>query len=203
MKGTFESRHPEWDLMYISGLTAREIADVCHANIATVHFHLRVHGEQKAHADALQARWERKPPESWRKRLNEVLEFKQSNGRLPLANCGKYEKGLSTWLSKQRRELSSGLLTPGKIKMLNSLTGWNISPQRKAQDERWEENFSSFIKFTNENNFLPRYHNYDSEYERKIGVWLHVQYQNRREGKLRIERLEKLNLAYPNWHSSW
>lgn len=41
MVGWDVSRHPEWDMMFTAGLTAREIADRCKQNIATVHLHLK------------------------------------------------------------------------------------------------------------------------------------------------------------------
>lgn len=61
MVGWNASRHQAWNMMFTAGLTAREIADRCKQNIATVYLHLKK-GEKydtdffAQHATELEAR---------------------------------------------------------------------------------------------------------------------------------------------------
>lgn len=68
MAGWEVSRHPEWDMMYAAGLTAREIADRCHQNVATIHAHFQSReryepGTRATHEAALAARGADRPTE--------------------------------------------------------------------------------------------------------------------------------------------
>jgi len=59
--------------MHLAGLTAREIADLCHRGAATVHYHLqrREHyepGFRGKHEAALAVRGKNRPSTIWRRR---------------------------------------------------------------------------------------------------------------------------------------
>lgn len=90
------SRHPEWDQMHLAGLTARDIADLCHRGAATVHYHLqrREHyepGFRSKHEAALAARGKNRPSTIWRRRAKELAAFQSENGRLPRTTGSRTE----------------------------------------------------------------------------------------------------------------
>lgn len=205
MVGWDVSRHPEWDLMYIAGLTAREIADRCHQNIATVHSHLLKRekyapGFHAQHEAALEARGTNRPSTLWRQRAKAADEFQAAHGRLPRLGGESEERSLYIWLARQRRLYEKGLLPDAKVVLLKKLSGWNQSPQQ-VLNEAWQEKLASVSRFIAANNRIPRYKHHTSEQERVLGVWLHNQHQRRSKGTLLRWRLDALNTELPDWHS--
>ncbi|PQZ83729.1 helicase associated domain-containing protein [Arthrobacter sp. MYb222] len=206
MAGWEISRHPEWDLMYAAGLTAREISDLCHQNIATVHLHLRKRedytpGFQAKHEATLAARGPNRPTAKWRKRAKEALDFYSENKRLPQRNGGHDERSLFAWISEQRRQFNNGLLPKIKIAALQDLDNWKVNPWQQELDKKWERKLIFAIEFTNSQKRLPRYRGYSSDHERTLGVWLHNQNQRESLGKLELRRVQELNTKLPTWRN--
>lgn len=199
------SRHPEWDLMYLAGLTAREIADRCHKGVATVHLHLRMRekyepGFEEKHRTALAARGPNRPTTKWRNRVIEANDFYARMGHLPASNGGPAERSLHAWLAEQRRQFHRGLLPEAKFVLLAGLKGWDEEP-RQYLDEVWRTKLANLIEFIEQNGRIPQYRNYSSEREHVLGVWLHNQHQRRSANTLKKWRLEELNNAWPDWRS--
>ncbi|MGP7815469.1 MULTISPECIES: helicase associated domain-containing protein [Glutamicibacter] len=200
------SRHPEWDQLYLAGSTAREIAEACHRNVATVHYHLqrREHyepGFRSKHAAALAARRENDPPASWRRRAKEVAAFQAEHGRLPRTTGTRLELSLHHWLAEQRKLFEAGELPSSKIVLLQGIEGWNHDPRQQEVDELWRTRLASLSQYVAEHQCLPRYRNHASDTERSLGVWLHNQHQGRTKGTLPEWRREALDLAVPGWRS--
>lgn len=206
MTGWKESRHPEWDLMYSAGLTAREIADLCAHSISTVHFHLRKReqyepGFQSKHLEALRLRHPDRPSTQWRNQLNMMKEFTEKNGRLPISKAGPDEARLHSWLVNQQRSSARGEMSPGKIFLLDSVFEWRTTPRQDVLARHWLERLHMVADYFSQAGHFPRYRNYTTELEHTLGVWLHVQHQNRSQKKLPEERLTKLNETLPGWRS--
>jgi hypothetical protein len=66
-------------------------------------------------------------------------------------------------------------------------------------DARWEQRFAELSAYRAGGNDCPRHKSPDSEQERVLGIWLHVQRISRREGKLHPDREERLNDSLPGW----
>jgi hypothetical protein len=63
----------------------------------------------------------------WRRRLDEVVDFVSENNRLPVqtSTAPVGERRMSYWLSNQRAEHKSCVLTESRVEELNrSLPGW-------------------------------------------------------------------------------
>lgn len=207
MAGWEISRHPEWDLMYAAGLTAREIADLCGWSLSTVHFHLRRRekyqpGTQSKHVAALAARHPDRPSPRWRKQMTLMKEFSASRGRLPETSTNSDEIRLHAWLVSQRRSYTRGEMSPGKKYLLDSLGDWRSAPHKEILERHWLERLQMVADFYSQTGRFPRYRSYTTELEHTLGVWLHVQHQSRSQEKLSIDRRDKIDAILPGWKSS-
>lgn len=156
------SRHPEWDIMYAAGLTAREIADRCRQNVATIHAHFQSReryepGTRATHEAALAARGADRPTISWRKLLVEVMEFQKTHGRLPSYDGEDSERRLHRWVLAQRKAYRNDVMSTPKLVLLEDLTGWKIDVHQQELDETWRARLTSLIEFTDDNHRIPRY----------------------------------------------
>lgn len=200
------SRHPEWDMMYAAGLTVREIADICHQNVATVHLHLRVRekyapGLRANHEATLKERGPDRPSTQWRKSLKEVIGFQTTHGRLPRRDGDEFEQRLCRWLSLQRRAYESGGMSKAKFVLLNSLSGWSINDHQRELDDQWKAKLSELLDFVSKFEAMPRYKHFSTEHEHSLGVWLHYQHQRKSKKTLARWRLNALNETIPGWRS--
>lgn len=206
MVGWEVSRHPEWDMMYVAGLTVREIADRCRHKRNTVHLHLQVReqyqpGLRAQHEAALAARDPGRPTTAWRRRLREAEEFLAAQRRFPNHGGDPVEKSLQSWISEQRRAYHQGKLSTPKIVLLDSLPGWETSNRQLELDRQWHTRWGELKDYVAATGQLPRYKHYETEHEHSLGVWLHIQHQKRAENRLRLWRLEALDAAFPGWRS--
>lgn len=193
-------------MMYASGLTAREIADRCHANVATIHLHLRVRekhapGLHTTHAKALADRDPDRPSTRWRQRLTEVLTFQETHRRLPSSTGEGIERSLAQWVALQRNAYLKGGMSAAKIVLLDQLDGWTVDVPQQRRDERWKEMLEAVSTFVASTGQMPRYKTYATEHEHRLGVWLHHQHQARTENTLLFWRETALNEAVPGWRS--
>ena len=206
MAGWEMSRHPEWDMMYETGLTVREIADRCQRRCNTVQRHLQVRelhepGLRASHDAALKAREPNYPTTGWRRRLKEAQEFIALHGRLPNTGGDQTEQSLHNWIKGQRLAFNRGDMSKAKLVLLESLPGWNTATRERELDQQWHTRFSQFKDYIAATGQLPRHKNYETGHEHTLGVWLHIQHQKRIENKLRPWRLEALESALPDWRS--
>ena len=195
-------------MMFVAGLTAREIADLTKKNVATIHLHLKNREKYDAdffdkHVAALKARGPNRITTSWRKRVQEALDFHQRFGRLPRQTGDVMERSLASWLAEQRRLYEKNLLPVAKTVLLDPIPDWNVSSQRKAREFNWRNKLSLVIDFLEKEGRLPKYKTFATEEERVLGVWLHYQHQRRTENKLESWKLRELDTAIAEWHSQW
>ncbi|MGP7815027.1 Helicase associated domain protein [Glutamicibacter soli] len=193
-------------MMYAAGLTAREIADLCHQSVATVHVHLRVRekytpGFKATHQAALNERDPDRPSARWRTRLNEVISFQATHDQLPSRDGDEHEKALFRWVAVQRRAYETGRISKTKVELLKDLAGWTVNIHQNELDELWKTNLANLQDFISEFETMPRYKNFTTEHEHTLGVWLHCQHQRRAEQRLIQWRLDALDEAVPGWRS--
>ncbi|CAH0327169.1 hypothetical protein SRABI128_05833 [Microbacterium sp. Bi128] len=55
------------------------------------------------------------------------------------------------------------------------------------------------MAFRVEGNDWPRHHDYDSDHEHTLGVWIHTQRYKRRRGELDPAKVKLLDDAVPGW----
>jgi hypothetical protein len=92
-------------------------------------------------------------------------------------------------------------LDPAYRDGLARVPGW-VENRRKVEDEaRWYERLVELVDFRLEGNDWPRHHDYDSEREHTLGVWIHAQRYKRRRGELDLLKVKLLDDAAPGWQT--
>jgi hypothetical protein len=195
----------EWVLMYRLGLSWQRIAALVRAEPAAVGYHLAIarrqdpglEAEHQAAAGAVPV-----PYPTDLARMEEVITWVAAEGRLPDDRSGdRGERSMARWLSGRRREAAEGTLDPAYRDALAQVPGW-VENRRKVEDEaRWHERLAELVDFRLEGNNWPRHHDYDSEREHTLGVWIHAQRNKRRRGELDPLKVKLLDDADPGWQA--
>lgn len=126
-----------------------------------------------------------------------------------LVTSDHLERGfrLGQWIGTQRSDYASGILKDERRSRLETLRGWSWN----ILEDQWEHGFSKLEEFleTHGHACLPRYGIAGDGFD--LGQWGQVQRSRYKNGKLRsdrIERLEKLlgwswNLVLSNWFKKY
>lgn len=193
----------EWVLMYRLGLSRKRIAALVRVPPAAVGYHLVIArrqdpGLEAEHQAAVGA--VPYPSATDLARMAEVIAWVSAEGRLPDGRSGDQgERWMARWLSGRRREAAEGTLDPAYRDGLARVPGW-VENRRKVEDEaRWYERLAELVDFRLEGNDWPRHHDFDSEREHTLGVWIHAQRSKRRRGELDLLKVKLLDDAVPGW----
>lgn len=197
----------EWVLMYRLGLSRQRIAALVRVPPAAVGYHLVIarrhdpglEAEHQAAAGAVPVPY---PSPTDLARMEEVIAWVSAEGRLPDGRSGDQgERSMARWLSGRRREAAEGTLDPAYSDGLAQVPGW-VENRRKVEDEaRWHKRLAELVDFRLEGNDWPRHHDYDSEREHTLGVWIHAQRYKRRRGELDLLSVKLLDDAAPGWQT--
>jgi hypothetical protein len=195
----------EWVLMYRLGLSRKRIAALVRVHPALVGYHLVIArrqgpGLEAAHHAATVAK-PRPSPRSLA-RIDEVITWIRSEGRLPRDRSEhQEERSMARWLSERRREAAAGSLHPAYRDGLAPAPGWAGNPRAAADEARWHDRLAQLANFRAEGNDWPRHHDYASEREHTLGVWIHTQRYKHRRGELDPARIKLLDQAVPGWQT--
>ncbi|MGG5172408.1 helicase associated domain-containing protein [Pseudarthrobacter sp. J1738] len=201
-----DSRHPEWDLMFASGIPRPKIAELCQAKRGTVfaHFKSRIDKDPSVLAvhEANRLRGlDRRPTPGEQIRLSDLAEFVARESRFP-ATSGEHaadELGLGFWLSKQRHLAKTNELPHAVRAALDALGRWDQSEKASRDDQRWHEQCQALLAFYRATGRWPLYKVGTPEPEHGLGVWLHMQRQKKNAGKLPADQLAELGKLLPGW----
>ncbi|KUM37473.1 helicase-associated protein [Arthrobacter sp. EPSL27] len=197
----------EWVLMYRLGLSRKRIAELVRAEPAAVGYHLVIarcqdpglEAEHQAAAGAVPTPY---PSPADLSRMEEVVAWALVEGRLPDGRSSdRDERSMARWLSDRRREAAEGTLDPAYSRGLAQVPGWAENPRAAADEERWNQRLAQLVDFRHEGNDWPRHHDYDSEREHTLGVWIHTQRYKRRRGDLDPMKAKLLDAAVPGWQT--
>ena len=195
----------EWVLMYRLGLSRKRIADLVRAHPAVVGYHLVIgrrqdQGLEAEHHAAAGAKPGPSPTDL--ARMEEVIAWVSAEGRVPEGRSGdRDERAMARWLSGRRREAAEGILDPAYAEGLAQVPGWAENRWEVADEARWLGHLAELVDFRQEGNNWPRHHDYDSEREHMLGVWIHAQRYKRRRGDLDPVKVKLLDDAVPGWQT--
>ena len=195
----------EWVLMYRLGLSRKRIAELVRVHPAAVGYHLVIArrqdpGLEAEHHAAAGARTSLSPRSLTR--MEEVIAWVTAEGRLPRGHSeNRGERSMARWLSDRRREEAEGTLDQAYRDGLARVPGWAENRREMADEARWHDRLAELVDFRQEGNDWPRHHNYDSEREHTLGVWIHAQRYKRRRGDLDPVKVKLLDDAVPGWQA--
>ncbi|ACL42578.1 helicase-associated (plasmid) [Pseudarthrobacter chlorophenolicus A6] len=196
--------HGEWVEMYRRGIAPSRIAVLHAAPVTTVRFHLQVAkklepGLEAEHKKALPQ--PARPSAASLQTMQNVVAFCQAAGRLPSARAkSPNESMLGRWLYRRRQEALAGTLSPAIRDGLDVIPGWDLTTRRKADDEaRWQKRLQQVRTIRDAGGDWPRHQKTPDPDERILGVWLHGQRINYRQGRLAPEKESLLNELVPGW----
>lgn len=189
--------------MYRHGITSPKIAEGAGVAESTVRYHLHLAakaepGLRDDHKAA--ARKVTRHSSAGLRNLNDTIAFHAAAGRLPtMGGSTPRERALGVWLHRRRLDAVAGTLSPAYREALSVIPGWDTVPSLKARNEtRWEQRLSDLVRFREVQDW-PRHKSPDTEQERVLGVWLHVQRINHRQDTLDPVRKSRLDTLLPGW----
>ena len=121
------------------------------------------------------------PEFQWEEKFNELLAYKNKYGNLDIP---QNVIGLGEWVSTQRKNNKNGKLSDEKIARLNKIGFvWD------SYDFRWGERFRELLAYKGEHGDV----NVSSRYPEKLGLWVHTQRRDKRNGKLSADKIRQLD----------
>jgi hypothetical protein len=204
MKERRTAPDPEWVQMYRQGIPSPMIASGAGAAESTVRYHLRLAAQEdpglRAAHKAAVGRFGR-PTSAGVQNLNDTIAFYEAEGRLPTTG-GKTmrERSLGVWLHRRRQDAAAGTLSPAYREVLDAIPGWHqLSTRQADNDARWSQRLAELADYLSAGHDWPRHKDTDTEQERVLGVWLHVQRISRRQKTLSPDRDAQLDTVVPGW----
>ena len=197
----------EWVLMYRLGLSRKRIADLVRVHPAAVGYHLVIARRQdpglEAEHQAAAGAEPAGPSPTDLARMEEVIAWVSAEGRLPRwpfratgAN-GRWRGGCPSAGAKQPK----APLTRPTATVLPGCRGGPRTTGQLADEASWHDRLAELVDFRQEGNDWPRHHDYDSEREHTLGVWIHAQRYKRRRGELDPVKVKLLDDAVPGWQT--
>jgi hypothetical protein len=198
--------YPEWVQMYRQGIPAPAIADAAGVGKSTVRFHLHIAAQadpsiRDEHQAAAGAPV--RPSRAGLRNMEDLIALYKTEARLPsFRGTSPGERKLAVWLQRRRQDASRGALSPIYRKGLKAIPGWDQQPDRKAKDEaRWDQRLAELMDYMASGNDWPRHKKTDSEQERTLGIWLHIQRMKHRCRELDQDKETQLNTDLPGWRA--
>ncbi|PVZ61236.1 helicase associated domain-containing protein [Arthrobacter sp. H-02-3] len=197
----------EWVLMYRLGLSRRRIAALVRAEPNTVGYHLviarrRDPGLEAEHQAAAGAAPVPYPSPMDLARMEEVIAWVTAEGRVPEDRSGQRgERSMARWLAGRRRDAAKGTLAPAHRDGLSRIPGWQENCRESEDEARWHRRLAQLAAYREEGNDWPRHHDYDSEREHSLGVWIHTQRYKHRRGELDPVKAKLLDDTVPGWQT--
>jgi hypothetical protein len=197
--------HPEWVQMYRQGLTTTQIAATTGAAQSTVRYHLAIAAATEPSIRDEHRNATRTPPvtritQAGLQNLHDTIALYKAEGRLPSTKSpSERERALATWLTRRRQEQDRGALSPTYSDGLQEIPGWEQRTRKDDDEARWNQRLQELTDYMVGGNKWPRHKRIDSEAERVLGMWLHIQRMKYRRDELDQEKETQLNTLLPGW----
>jgi hypothetical protein len=134
--------------------------------------------------------------------MDELIDWVKAAGRLPRDRSGQRgERSMARWLAARRREAAAGTLDPAYRDGLARVPEWLRNRRAAADEARWHRRLAELVEFRQEGHDWPRHHDYASEREHTLGVWIHAQRYKNRRGELDPVKVKLLDSAVPGWQT--
>lgn len=198
--------HPEWVQMYRQGLTTTQIAAATGAAQSTVRYHLAIAAAEPSIRDDHRAA--ARPTPSTRvtpaglQNLHDTIALYKAEERLPSSKSpSARERALATWLLRRRQDHDQGTLSPTYSDGPQEIPGWEQRTRTSKDEARWNQRLQELTAYLGTGNDWPRHKKTDTEEERLLGMWLHIQRMKYRRSELDQDKEEQLNRLLPGWRN--
>jgi hypothetical protein len=191
--------------MYRQGLTTTKIAATAGAGQSTVRYHLAIAAatEPSIRDDHRNATH---PPPVTRitgdglRNLNNTIALYRREDRLPSSSSSSArERALAMWLTRRRQDHDQGTLSPVYDDGLQEIPDWEQRPRKDNDEKRWNQRLQELTAHMAAGNDWPRHKRTDTEEERLLGMWLHIQRMKYRRRELARDKEAQLNTLLPGW----
>ena len=95
---------------------------------------------------------------------------------------------LGSWVTHQRQNKKKGTLSEDKIQKLESIPEWSWDPI----EDQWNKSFEYLKEYVKSYGNSKVHQNYINSAGSKLGTWVNTQKVNKTKGKLRRDRIQKL-----------
>ncbi|MDR6413472.1 helicase associated domain-containing protein [Pseudarthrobacter sulfonivorans] len=197
--------HPEWVQMYRQGLTTTQIAATTDAAQNTVRYHLAIAAAAEPslrddHRNAARPTKTTRITPAGLQNLQDTIALYKAEGRLPSSkSASARERSLATWLVNRRQDHDRGTLVPIYRDGLHQIPGWEQRTRKDDDQKRWNERLRELTDYMVAGNDWPRHKKTDTEEERVLGMWLHIQRIKYRRNELDQDKETQLNTLLPGW----
>ncbi|WP_104062510.1 helicase associated domain-containing protein [Arthrobacter sp. 4R501] len=197
--------YAEWVLMYRQGLTTTQISATAGAAQSTVRYHLAIAAAAEPslrgdHRNAARPTPVIRVTAEGVQNLRDTIALYKTEGRLPSSkSASARERALATWLLRRRQDHDQGTLSPTYSDGLKEIPGWEQRTRKDNDEKRWKERLQDLTAYMAAGNDWPRHKKTDTEEERVLGMWLHIQRMKYRRDELDQDKKEKLNRMLSGW----
>lgn len=197
--------HPEWVQMYRQGLTTTQIAATAGAAQNTVRYHLAIAAATEPsirddHRNANRPAPVTRITAEGLRNLQDTIALYKAEDRLPSSSSpSARERALAIWLVRRRQDHDRGSLSPTYVGGLREIAGWEQRTRTSKDEARWSQRLQELTAYTAAGNDWPRHKRTDTEEERLLGMWLHIQRMKYRRNELDQDKESKLNSLLPGW----
>ena len=144
----------------------------------------------KPWAKSREDRWDRQ----WDEMYAQLIEFQRQHGTTHVvAGPGPYAR-LATWVGDQREREHHGGMRPDRKARLDAI-GFLWHPGRPTLEALWEERYAQLSAFKEQHGHtrVPK------GFDKVLWHWRHVQREFRKKGKLKPERIARLDALGFEW----
>lgn len=191
--------------MYRQGLTTTQIAATAGAASNTVRYHLAIAAAaapsiRDDHRNAARLPKTTRITPAGLQNLHDTVALYKAEGRLPSTKApSARERALATWLANRRQDHDQGTLAPTYSDGLKQIPGWEQRTRKTNDEARWSQRLNELTAYMEAGNAWPRHKRTDTEEERVLGMWLHIQRMKYRRTELDHDKEEQLNTILPGW----
>jgi len=124
---------------------------------------------------------------AWQENYNLVILYKQEFGCLPTRDTKYKDLKIGRWIGHQMENKKNDKISIERIEKLEAIPGWSWN----ILDSEWQQNCELLKQFVLEFKKFPKK-------STKIGDWISNQRRAKKNNKMSIERIEKLE-SIPGW----
>jgi hypothetical protein len=103
------------------------------------------------------------------------------------------------WLTRRRQDHDRGTLSPTYRNGLQDIPDWEQRTRKDDDEVRWSQRLQELTGYIAAGNNWPRHKKTDTEEERVLGMWLHIQRMKYRRNELNKDKETQLNTLLPDW----